>query len=74
VVTVFFVEEIDLVVEDFDADQDRSLIFTAPTKGLHLASLWVLLIYVLVVVVDLVTRVNLVEEERQEDEVMVEVL
>ena len=72
---VFFVKEINLVVKDFDADQDRSLLVAAAAEGLHLASLWILQIYVLVIVVQvIILRVNLVEEEWQEDEVVVEVL
>ena len=72
---VFFVEEIDLVVKDFDTDQDRPSLVTTAAEGLHLASLWILLIYVLVIVIQaIILRVNLIKEEWQEDKVVVEVL
>lgn len=73
--TVFFVEEINLVVKDFYADQDCSPLIATATQSLHLAGLWVLLVYMLVIVVDVILPcINIVEEERQEDEVVVEVL
>jgi len=73
--TVFFVEEINLIVKDFHADQDHSPLIATATQGLHLASLWVLLVYMLVIVVDVILSFFYIgEEEGQEDEVMVEVL
>lgn len=73
-----FVEEVYLVVEHLHADQDGALLVRAPAEGLHLSSLGVLLKHVLVVVVQggglVADRVDLVEEEGQQHEVVVEIL
>jgi hypothetical protein len=73
-VSILFVEEVDLVVKYLNADKDCPLVLSASAESLHLASLCILLVDVLVVVLLTVLCVNLVEEERKQYQVVIEVL
>ena len=60
-VTIFFVEKINLVVEYFHADEDASLLIGAPAERLHLPVLRILLIDVLVVIT--ISVLQIIEKE-----------
>ena len=71
-VPVFLVKQVDLVVQDLHTHQHRSLVLLAATESLHLASLCVFLVNVLVIIT--ISCIYFIEEERQKNQVMVEIL
>ena len=77
VFSVFFVEQVNLIVQHLDAHEHCPFFALAATEGLHLSSLWTLLVDVLVVIILVdasLVCVNTVKEEGQQNQVMVEVL
>lgn len=72
-VSEFLVEEVDLVVQHLYAYQHGSLLLSAAAEGLHFARFRVFLVDMFVIVIGLVV-VNLIEEEREQHQVVVEVL
>ena len=72
---ILFVEQINLIVQDFYTYKDVQLLVIATAEGFHFITLGVLLVDMLMVVIDVVLScVEFVEEEGQQDEVVVEVL
>ena len=71
-VPVLLVKKVHLVVQDFHTHQYRSLVLSAAAKSLHLAGHCIFLVNVLVIIT--ISGIDFIEEERKQNQVMVEIL
>jgi hypothetical protein len=71
-ISVLFIKQVHLVIQNFDTYEHCSFVFSASTKGFHLAGGGVFLVCVFVVVA--VSGVNFVKKEGEQNHVVIEIL
>ena len=71
-ISKLFVEKVNLVVQNFDTDQNYSFFVSTAADGFFFACLWILAYHMLMIIN--VALVQLMKEEWQENQVVIKVL